>query len=174
MWKHVHRHAHNTCLCVSCSSCRHSRSWSDLIRRHTGADFNEGGQFQFSDPDPQGMLATTNLFDRSFNEKSKADIWNGDAFSTFPCTSQTVGWHTHKPQIQITTLQLCHICAHAHTHVEHKSVDVCACADTAFSNLCVLFKFHVLFVSAGSSKTDPVDRSQVLHTKAYSAWMNSQ
>jgi hypothetical protein len=51
-----------------------------FLRQNIGANYTEGGQFQFSTPDQYGVSVTTNLHDRSFNETNKAAMWNGIAF----------------------------------------------------------------------------------------------
>jgi len=54
-----------------------------FLAQNVGANYIEGGQFQFSSPDLNGVSVTTNLHDRSFNETNKAAMWNGIDFFFF-------------------------------------------------------------------------------------------
>ena len=50
--------------------------WSPYMEE-TGANFNEHGPLQMTNPDPDGVAPMTNLMDRSFKEHNMAATWNG-------------------------------------------------------------------------------------------------
>ena len=52
--------------------------WSPYLE-NTGANFNEGGEYQMSNPDPDGLGPASNVADRSFKEHNMASAWNGSA-----------------------------------------------------------------------------------------------
>ena len=56
--------------------------WSPYMEE-TGANFNENGPLQMTNPDPDGVAPMTNLMDRSFKEHNMAATWNG-SMSTNP------------------------------------------------------------------------------------------
>lgn len=50
--------------------------WSPFLEE-TGANFNEDGPLQMTNPDPDGVAPMTNLYDRSFKEHNMSATWNG-------------------------------------------------------------------------------------------------
>jgi hypothetical protein len=47
------------------------------LRGRAGASYNEDGPLQMAAPDPDGVVPTMNLLDRSFKEHNMAATWNG-------------------------------------------------------------------------------------------------
>ena len=50
--------------------------WSPYLET-TGANFNEGGEFQMANPDPWGLGPSGDVADRSFKMHNMASVWNG-------------------------------------------------------------------------------------------------
>ncbi len=64
--------------------------WSPYLET-TGANFNEGGEFQMANPDPWGLGPSGDVADRSFKMHNMASVWNGANYCVplwfaIPCT----------------------------------------------------------------------------------------